>query len=376
MSNVSVDKPLDRCKPEDLHVSNIDEKSIDIDWREAYGKDCEGWRVVMPNFTSYSRKLLLLYAEKNDIDLHEQFGVPDGESLKDVKTQDIADYLAEKWNDEGQEEPMMNYYYPCDLSGGRYGLDPGDAQFILSVNHLPLTVVEVRGPDGEDHPALALTGGGMDLSWEICEAYCRLGQIPPMHFWDLPDMCGYGVSKDHQWVMACIRYGAEWLKGRAQQRIEDIDKKIRWGKICKRRRTEGKRPHNAPGGYIAFGDWEAAWALKKSLGDSAWLYELPHARKTEFRTYFVCPTPGSIVALKKHRKNVELASGQCLCDSGHSDERPLRADCPECQGKGPKPKCEECLRPIDYGETICRYHKEVARREAAAGKEEETSAQS
>jgi hypothetical protein len=71
------------------------------------------------------------------------------------------------------EGPMMNYWYPVKIQ------DAADAARELI--NLPLCVVEVDGETG-----LALTGGGMDLSWEICEAFILLGHQPPLHFCDLP----------------------------------------------------------------------------------------------------------------------------------------------------------------------------------------------
>lgn len=364
MSNVSVDKPQARCKPEDLHVANIDEKSHDYDWGEnQIGDD---WELVCPDFGSYSRKLLLLYARTNNVDLEGEFG-----DVRKAETEQIASFLGDHWNEEGEENPMMNYYYPAHLSDGSYGLSPEDAQFILSVNHLPLTVVTIKDGRDEMQPALALTGGGMDLSWEICEAYCRIGQVPPMNFWDLPNMAGKGGSIDDLWVMECIRYGARWFVGRAQENVKRIEERIRWGKIIRRRRSEGKRPYHAKGGYIAFGNYQAAWDAFKAADPKPWFYELRHARETEFRTMFLCPTAESVAALKKEHKDVELASAQCGCTSEHMEEPPaVREDCPECQGKGQRPKCSECGRKCDYGETLCKYHKHIAQldKEAADAK--------
>jgi len=69
------------------------------------------------------------------------------------------------------EGPMMSYHYPVKLDG-----TAEDAA--RKIAHLPLCVIE--WPNGGY--SLALTGGGMDLSWEICEAFMHLGQLPPVHF--------------------------------------------------------------------------------------------------------------------------------------------------------------------------------------------------
>jgi hypothetical protein len=58
------------------------------------------------------------------------------------------------------EGPMMNFFHPCELRG------LSNEEAAEAIAHLPLCVVEFE--DGER--GFALTGGGMDLSWEICDA--------------------------------------------------------------------------------------------------------------------------------------------------------------------------------------------------------------
>jgi hypothetical protein len=91
------------------------------------------------------------------------------------------------------EGPMMSYWYPFAIS------DTDDAAKIIA--HLPLCIVTVNDVTG-----LALTGGGMDLSWAICEAFMLLGSLPPVHFAGLPAMCGRGTSAKDRWIVAgCVK---------------------------------------------------------------------------------------------------------------------------------------------------------------------------
>ncbi len=69
------------------------------------------------------------------------------------------------------EGPMMNYHYPV----GR--LDDTD-EIARSIAHLPLCLVEWLS----GNYSLALTGGGMDLSWQIAEAFMLCGQLPPVNY--------------------------------------------------------------------------------------------------------------------------------------------------------------------------------------------------
>ncbi len=92
------------------------------------------------------------------------------------------------------EGPMMNYWYELDVTP--------DGQLAALIVDLPLCIVDIDGTVG-----LALTGGGMDLTWEICEAFMRLGSLPPYHFaTSLPAMGDRGRSERDRWIIAgCLR---------------------------------------------------------------------------------------------------------------------------------------------------------------------------
>lgn len=107
--------------------------------------------------------------------------------------------------------PMMNYLYPL----GRVS-DPDD--FGRRLEHLPLTAVEVGG-----EWFLALTGGGMDLSWEICAGYVALGYYPPAHFCRLPKMAGRGERPADQRLLAICRESLEILARWAAQDVAHFD---------------------------------------------------------------------------------------------------------------------------------------------------------
>jgi hypothetical protein len=111
------------------------------------------------------------------------------------------------------EGPMMNYVYPLPKD-----VEASDASERIA--DLPLCVIEFTGGERQGEIGLALTGGGMDLSWEICEAYMRLGFLPPMHFADLPAIAGRGFSARDRWIVfGCLRsckVAEGWAKSRTQ----------------------------------------------------------------------------------------------------------------------------------------------------------------
>lgn len=100
---------------------------------------------------------------------------------------------AERDDSFGAEGPMMNYFWHLGDSGD---ID----EMAAKLDGLPLCVVEFE-ESGEI--GLALTGGGMDLSWEIAEGFIRLGYRPPTSL-DLPGMVGRGESEDDQAIVRAV----------------------------------------------------------------------------------------------------------------------------------------------------------------------------
>jgi hypothetical protein len=109
--------------------------------------------------------------------------------------------------------PMYNFIYQVCVE--RLGLD--DA--VMAIANLPLAIVEI-----EEIKYLALTGCGMDLSWEICDGYMRLGYLPPAHFVDLPEFAGKKLRSRERWVMAGMRRSLQLQKLWAERGLRDLSK--------------------------------------------------------------------------------------------------------------------------------------------------------
>ena len=197
---------------EELSAALVDAKPRDFNFAEDGG---ETWDQVLPDLDTWSpaeiRRAL------NDLGMTERAQELDNltaalqEEYQELEFEDFAEALDRLLDDYREElldafrydspqfEPMMNYLYPIEVD------DPEQAQSVLYRAHLPVCVVVVKD-NGEWQPYLALTGGGMNLSWEICEAYMRLGFLPPVHFCDLPAIAGRGQSGRDQWIVqACLR---------------------------------------------------------------------------------------------------------------------------------------------------------------------------
>jgi len=180
------------CK--NLRNDCIEAKPLDMDWCERLGEDLDGWRSF------------------------EACACPDcGETVHghgptyEARHCDVDDesecegYLT-------SEGPAMSYAYPL----GHIGHSPEDAE-LLGGN-----VCLVEMDDGTWF--LALTGGGMDLSWDICRAYIDLGYLPPVHFADLPEFAGAHWDEDHATVVIAMQrsldIAGQWIKRRGERLIE------------------------------------------------------------------------------------------------------------------------------------------------------------
>lgn len=162
-----------RSNIRDLSAACIDSKPVNYDWSEGYP---EKW-----DYYACERR----------------------EAYRDDPAM-----IVESWNNETDQSvdgPMMNYYYPLAGDG------PGKEELAHRIIDLPLCVVHFD----DDTFALALTGGGMDLSWEICEAFMLCGYLPPVHFCDLPVMGGRGTSSRDRWIIAGCRRSLQIAKSRA-----------------------------------------------------------------------------------------------------------------------------------------------------------------
>lgn len=213
---------------ESLSAACIDARPFDVDWSEGFG---ETWETVDPFGEMDARALAEWIADRGDLPepwTHDDArrlcydGAPFDPEDEDAeeKTEELREYARE--NAETDDfAPMMNHAYP---------IEDGDAermQAILAVRSLPVVVVEYQ-----DRPVLALSGGGMDLSWEICESYMRLGYLPPVSFAaSLPAMADRAekapdVSAQARdlWILQGAEESCRILEERSRSRRERVER--------------------------------------------------------------------------------------------------------------------------------------------------------
>ena len=168
-----------------LSAAAIDAKPVDFDWSEGFG---ETWDIVIPRTSDWDKKRCMAWIEGESLELS------DLNLDKDAELSDIQERIRERMNEDvDRDTPVMNYYYPLPS----LDMKAEEAQAILDDSYCSLTIALV-----DDTPVMSLTGGGMDFSWGICEAYMLLGYLPPVHF-RLPEMGGKDMKSPRtRWVLA------------------------------------------------------------------------------------------------------------------------------------------------------------------------------
>lgn len=238
-----------------LYCDNILTVPEDFDWSEGYG---EGWRVCRPDFWNMEAGELFDYADDYGLTLDDDpRQLSRAELIEGLESIGVACYdeesddllaaaygdsmlagdlgfnnYADNWADEISENfeihetPAMNYRYPVRLRGSHEG------DFVKAIEGLPLCLIEDI-ETGDYY--LALTGGGMDLSAEICKAYIACGQRPPVHFCRVPRMAG---RKYPQAFLDVLIESCEVSQNWAQSTIDDL-RSIATSEYAERRNDNG-----------------------------------------------------------------------------------------------------------------------------------------
>lgn len=206
------EKVIDMNDEDRLNCDTIDVKPRDYDFGKGYAEKWEYFEAVTCDKCG---EAVIVHGENHH---------------NDIDDTDCDGYL----NSDG---PMMNYYYP--LPG--FDMDVEDAA--KAIVDLPLCIVHF---EDTDEYALALTGGGMNLSWEICAAYLKLGYMPPLHFADLPKLAGgpqIGFAAGKRVLRAMeqsIKVSRNWLDGYTV-RMKDMKEWVAECEVDKKKREKGRK---------------------------------------------------------------------------------------------------------------------------------------
>lgn len=211
-----------------------DVQSVNYDW----SRDVEAWQSWETSWVECDGGSVECdQCDGGDVDQHDGTTIPctvcDGNGNRacdfegEVVCSRLGDWTCPKCDEDhesdGAEGPMMSYYYPLPEHGSFSSEDAA------KLEGLPLCLVHFE-KWGENYDeslpdwALALTGGGMDLSWQICEAFMRLGYMPPLNFCDLPRMASMDYdSPRNRWVIDGCKRAAEAVRNDAQRTLDKLE---------------------------------------------------------------------------------------------------------------------------------------------------------
>ncbi len=190
----------------ELSYDSIDAQSVLYDWTDGYG---ERWDTIQPDFSD-------IESVKKFLDMQgREYKGRYGSDTDSQYEERLTEQAEEVWQTDEFGHPMMNYYYPFHL---RYGADPSELQMKMFIEGGSTCLVMF-----EEEPVIVLTGGGMDLSWDICLAYILCGNFPPVRFCDLPDFAGQKSSETNLLIIAACQESCQGLKERAERAGSRLD---------------------------------------------------------------------------------------------------------------------------------------------------------
>ena len=161
-----------RTPVKEMWCNAIHEMPVDFDWSEEYA---DRWEVVYPDLDQWDAKRCQEWLDGRGYD-HNHVDRQDDDYLDDLR-----EIVRERIYESDDYTPVMSYYYPLP------NLRMSNEQAQVAIEDTNCVVVNVKDEYGDWETVLALAGGGMDLSWDICEAYMLLGYLPPLHFCRLPE---------------------------------------------------------------------------------------------------------------------------------------------------------------------------------------------
>lgn len=123
---------------------------------------------------------------------------------------------------EGEEfQPMMDYRYPLPNFDDK--LNKMEMDEVKEAVDKAGNMTLVKDLVNEEY-YLALTGGGMDLSWDIAKGHINLGYLPPAHFCRrMPRMAGMTDTEENMDVIDVCRQSLHAQKWWDEMGLKELD---------------------------------------------------------------------------------------------------------------------------------------------------------
>ena len=141
---------------------------------------------------------------------------------------DVPLDLTEEERESENFQPMMNYFYPLvDFEAQKRNKEMDNGYVKDACDKAGSVTLVKKLKEGEDTAyGLALTGGGMDLSWDICRGHINLGYLPPLPLCAyLPRYAGMDFEKPrNKIVLVACKRSAKMVKENAERALIKLNK--------------------------------------------------------------------------------------------------------------------------------------------------------
>jgi hypothetical protein len=212
-----------RYAPDNLWTP-VREEAQDFDWSDHPNFDSEGdeskiqWHFWEPIEGPDEQRLV--YSSQDDAAMRFR---KDGTPTSNQPYEDEYDNSTS--HGYCAEGPMMNFYWPLT-----HWLNTDPYEVAERLRHLNVCLVKIEDGGSDALWALALTGGGMDLSWSVAAGYIAAGFLPPqgltIHQGGPKSTWEYGVSTiGLTWarrVRTALVYRAKLVRRRALAELTEL----------------------------------------------------------------------------------------------------------------------------------------------------------
>lgn len=194
-----------------LYCDDLAAIPVDYSWDPALHKHLgesrgeSSWCEIYPRFDLADANRLLV-----------EYGMDPVNPSKDNAEDEANNRLHDKYRDDEVFIPVMSCYYP--LTATEWEHKPEYLQARLALYGGSCQLAEL-----DDNLVLMLTGGGMDLSWDICTAYILAGQLPPVHFAaHLPEFAGKTLTQQNKVVLVACERALETMGNRCHRGLKHV----------------------------------------------------------------------------------------------------------------------------------------------------------
>lgn len=207
---------------EELSAATTGVKSRYYNFGEAF---TEKWEVILPKLWKCDNEKCGFYDQP--VHARPVYGRWDEATCPRCR-QDAVSYYPD-FDDSDYPEVMYNAAWPTFAPYPKRAFDEEDAALLNRANVSMCLVNLLDEEDDDSGQILALTGCGMDFSWDIAASYCVLGMLPPATL-SLPEFAGMTLTKDVKFILAALEKSVQFELNAAKsslQRVQELRGRIR-----------------------------------------------------------------------------------------------------------------------------------------------------